>query len=111
MTDNIVPKHVLSNPVAEDYMFADPNNIFMDLFKNEFDTTWMINTEQKTFSIIEPEKETIDNGLVVYNYNKQKFRSDDFTNVHNGKHILCAIYTHLILLQISENHFYNASSN
>jgi|688.fasta_scaffold209315_2 hypothetical protein len=85
---NYIPKHVSSSPVTEDYIFTDPNNIFMDLFKNEFDTTWMRNTEQKTFSIIEPEKETIDDGLVIYNYNKQKFRSDDFTNVHNGKHIL-----------------------
>jgi hypothetical protein len=90
MTNNDIPKHISSSPVTEDYIFTDPDNIFMDLFKNEFDTTWMINTEQKTFSIIEPENKVNadDDGLVIYNYNKQKFRSDDFTNVHNGKHIL-----------------------
>jgi hypothetical protein len=70
-------------------MLVDPDNIFMDLFNDELDTTWMINNEQRTFSIIRPEEDKCaDDGSVIYNYNKQKFRCDDFTNVHDGKHIL-----------------------
>ena len=37
MTNNDIPKHISSSPVTEDYIFTDPDNIFMDLFKNEFD--------------------------------------------------------------------------
>jgi len=74
------------------YLFDDPDNIFMDLFFNRFDTTWMGNTEQRQFTFIEPELKTnaTDDGTVIYNYNKEKFRSDDFTSTHNGLHILFA---------------------
>lgn len=90
MIDKNIPPHISSYLTEKDYLFSDPDNIFMDLFKDEFDTTWMCNTDQKIFTFIEPETKTdaVDDGLVIYNYNKQKFRSDDFTNIHNGKHIL-----------------------
>lgn len=64
--------------------------IFQDIFENKFDETWMHGISDKVFTIIPPEiqNNVTDDGSVVYNFNKQKFRCDDFTENHNGKHVL-----------------------
>jgi hypothetical protein len=69
--------------------FSDPN-----LFNNTFDTTWMWGTEDDDYSqeltIIPVEGDTPDDGEILYSYNKDGFRSDNFTSNHDGTHILFA---------------------
>lgn len=76
-----------------DFIFNyDP--IFDDLFHNKFDITWQKNLPDidpnRVFSIIDPELKSggIDDKTITYQYNKDSFRSDGFTNNHDGKHIL-----------------------
>jgi hypothetical protein len=63
--------------------------IFNDLINNQFDLAWHYGVEKnKTYSIVSAEKDTKDDGSVVYNYNSELFRSDEFIKNHNGQHIL-----------------------
>lgn len=69
------------------------NIIFNDLLGDTFDVTWNLNLsnpQNKIFSIIPPElnKEIVDDKSVLYQYNEDFFRSDNFKTVHDGKHIL-----------------------
>lgn len=62
-----------------------------DIFENRLDTTWMGFYEPGhdyscEMSIIPVEHGGIDDGTFTYKYNKQGFRSDDFTRSHSGKH-------------------------
>jgi len=79
------------------YVFKDfnintsQNKIFDDLYGRDFDLTWQknLNPRPKVFSIIQPEEGVaIDDGSVLYEYNEQGFRSDDFKKNHDGKHVL-----------------------
>lgn len=63
-----------------------------DVFFDELDTTWMKGMPQKTrtFTIL-PMEYAEDDGTVFYEYSEDCFRSDRFTNEHNGKlHVLFA---------------------
>jgi hypothetical protein len=66
--------------------------IFDDILNDQFDITWQKNipSDSKVFSIIDPELQSgaIDDGSVIYQYNKDFFRCDNFKKVHDGKHIL-----------------------
>lgn len=69
-----------------------------DVFAKDFDLTWMFNNHKehintKQFSIIPMERLSDgrkDEGDVLYVYNNENFRCDDFTSSHNGTHILFA---------------------
>lgn len=67
-----------------------------DLFDDNFDISWQqeLSKDIKTFTIIPPEIKAdpnlIDDKSIVYIYNNESFRSDDFITNHNGKHILFA---------------------
>ena len=75
-------------------IIPNESSIVGDIFLNRFDTTWhhrrkRDNPEQRVWSLIEGEQAE-DDGLVSYVYNDEYFRSDNFTNVHNSRHILFA---------------------
>jgi len=76
---------------TEEYYFPK-YEIFDDILNDVFDITWQkgLPKESRVFSIIDPEIKSgcVDDGTVVYQYNKNFFRSDDFKRVHDGKHIL-----------------------
>jgi hypothetical protein len=66
-----------------------------DLFLDEFDVTWMElyrseSGSYKTSLTVLPTEgnDALDDGRVVYNFNHDSFRSDDFIKNHTGKHIL-----------------------
>ena len=77
-----------------------------DIFTDEFDTTWAMGYDnwKSEWTVIPPEKKQLtkatmlkqgfflkghDDKEVIYNFNNEKFRSDDFISDHNGKkHIL-----------------------
>lgn len=66
------------------------NSVFNDLYGYKFDNSWHNNFGEetgKTYSII-PGEDATDDGDVKYIYNSENFRSDNFTEIHNGKHIL-----------------------
>jgi len=75
-----------------DYDFLiDNNSLYNDLQSEKFDIDWQKNFDEpiKTCTILPQEKHHIeDDKTVVYNFNNELFRSDDFTNVHDGQHIL-----------------------
>lgn len=78
--------------LPEDYLFSF-DRIFDDLYENDFDLTWQkyLDPRPKVCTIIDPEVQyTKDDGSVIYNYNEQSFRSDDFISGHLGKHVLFA---------------------
>ena len=74
----------------------DGHPVFLDanLFQNDFDRTFMEWEETGDYSrevslgIGEPEK--LDDGTVLYSYNNEGFRSENFSKDHNGQHILFA---------------------
>lgn len=66
-----------------------------DLFLNKFDVTWMESFRDEsgsyktTLTILPTEgPDSVDDGRVIYNFNHDSFRSDDFTKTHSGTHIL-----------------------
>lgn len=70
------------------------NGIVEDIFSNGFDITWhhghrRDNPTQRVWSHIEYEQGP-DDGTVSYVFNNEYFRCDEFTNIHNGRHILFA---------------------
>lgn len=74
------------------------NSIFNcapDLFLNEFVNPWSESfvhesgSYKKTLTILPTEgPDTVDDGRIVYNFNHDGFRSEDFTKTHTGIHIL-----------------------
>ena len=80
----IDPKNRDGNPVFED----------SNLFQDDFDRTFMDWKESGDYSIDLAvgigEDERHDDGTVTYSYNKEGFRSDNFSRVHDGIHILFA---------------------
>lgn len=64
-------------------------NLLPDVFQNEFDLTWMAGLPEykKEYTII-PIEQAEDDGKVIYSYNGQGFRADDFKETHDGMHIL-----------------------
>lgn len=73
-----------------DYIFTYNNFLFSDIFLDKFNLTWLENEEKKEFSIIPSESQQgiIDDKSIIYKYNTDMFRSDDFKIKHSGKHIL-----------------------
>ena len=75
-----------------DYSFLlNDTKLFNDLQSEKFDLDWqnLTNEPIKTCTILPQEMDhTEDDKTVVYNFNNELFRSDDFTNVHDGQHIL-----------------------
>ena len=70
------------------------SNVVEDIFANKFDITWhhshrRDNPNQRVWSRIEYEHSE-DDGTVSYVFNNEYFRCDEFTKVHNGRHILFA---------------------
>jgi hypothetical protein len=83
-----------------------------DVFFNQFDITWateennpnslLINADALTHKIadrtwdkipiedIKLDHKNCKNDNIIYKYNNEYFRSDDFTNVHDGLHVLFA---------------------
>jgi len=68
-----------------------------DVFSSEFDITWAFDDRHNksktlTMNVVEsPNESLIDDGSVIYNYNNEWFRSEDFSKEHNRKfHILFA---------------------
>jgi hypothetical protein len=70
-----------------------------DVFLNIFDITWAKNLESnasKKLTIVpvelnNPNNKVVDDGSIIYNYNNEWFRSDDFTTQHPQKyHVLFA---------------------
>jgi hypothetical protein len=74
----------------------DGDSVFEDanLFQDDFDRTWMGWEQDGKYSrevslgIGEPQE--IDDGTVLYSYNNEGFRSEDFSKTHDGAHILFA---------------------
>jgi hypothetical protein len=63
--------------------------IFNDLLNNKFDLAWHYGREKnKKYSIVPPENNTEDDGTVIYEYNSELFRSEEFIKSHKGQHIL-----------------------
>lgn len=63
--------------------------VLNDLFNNKFDLSWHYGKDkQTTYSIVPGEFKPNDDGTVKYTYNSEYFRSEEFTKVHNGLHIL-----------------------
>jgi hypothetical protein len=65
-----------------------------EIFFNDFDYTWhmqykLSNSDIREWTIM-PNESAADDGSVVYKYNNDFFRCDDFTSSHDGKHILFA---------------------
>jgi hypothetical protein len=62
-----------------------------DMMFDEFDTTWahiQKYKDQRTFAVL-PIENAEDDGEVVYNFNNEFYRCDDFTDKHEpGKHVL-----------------------
>jgi hypothetical protein len=74
----------------QDTFFSAP-----DIFKNTLDITWMATSDQNKdytseYTILPVEPEVEDDGEVLYQFNKQGFRSDNFISSHEGTHILFA---------------------
>ena len=63
-----------------------------DVFNNEFDKTWFNNLEnknQRTFTIVPPEGPKVeDDGSVIYNYNSDFFRCDEFGSNNSKYHVV-----------------------
>jgi hypothetical protein len=78
----------------EDYLInLRDDELFDDLYEKDFNLGWLkfVDPKPEEFTIIEPEKPvTQDDGSVVYKYNQQGFRCNDFIINHNEKHILFA---------------------
>jgi hypothetical protein len=80
----INPRNKNNDPVFED----------ANLFQDDFDRTWMRWEQEGNYSreislgIGEPQE--VDDGTVLYSYNNEGFRSEDFSETHNGAHILFA---------------------
>lgn len=71
--------------------WATENNLINDLFINKFDTGWQLFLDEpiKTCTVLPPEHYNgIDDKSVIYNFNDELFRSDNFITKHDGKHIL-----------------------
>lgn len=79
----------MSEKVSNDYIIKLTEALY-DLDGNSFDIDWHMWDQRKSCSIIlqESSMNVKDDGRVVYNFNNEYFRSDDFINVHDGKHIL-----------------------
>jgi hypothetical protein len=64
-----------------------------DIFLNQFDITWAEGkTENKIFTKLPIEKieDSQDDGSIIYKYNDDFFRCDNFKKTHEGIHILFA---------------------
>lgn len=74
-----------------------------DVFLNELDITWMrgLSPMPEKLTIL-PAENALDDNTVTYSYNKQGFRSDNFTNNHQGK-------THILFAGDSEAEGYGAN--
>jgi hypothetical protein len=72
-----------------DTVFEDPN-----LFQNDFDRTWMDwkkdGDYSREVSLGSGESEEVDDGTILYSYNKEGFRSDNFYKTNDEIHILFA---------------------
>lgn len=70
------------------------SNAVSEIFQDKFDVAWLqkyrdSGSTQREWGLIEGEHAE-DDGTVVYRYNNEFFRSDDFSTVHDGKHVLFA---------------------
>lgn len=77
-----------------DFKFRFFNGGIDDVFHNQFDITWAkvgpgMESFNKTLTLL-PIESAEDDGTVVYNYNNEFFRSDDFVAEHSEPHILFA---------------------
>lgn len=75
-------------------IFDKTSNVVEEIFNNNFDRTWQqglydSKDSQRVWSLI-PHEGQVDDGRVSYRYNDEYFRCDEFTNSHNGKHVLFA---------------------
>jgi hypothetical protein len=75
-------------------IFSSNSPIVSEVFSDTFDITWLYEhkvsgSDQKIWSIM-PGEQCDDDGTVSYKYNNEYFRSDDFTSVHSGAHVLFA---------------------
>lgn len=75
----------------KDFTF-NKTDLFDDLFEEKFDLSWHKNTESKVFTVTPSEIDmgVEDDQTVLYKYNNEFFRSDDFITEHVGTHILFA---------------------
>jgi hypothetical protein len=82
-----------ANPYMKEYIFEKSPNM-CDLYEDRFDITWSTSLEKtdKVFTILSSElllnKNLVDDKSIIYKYNNEFFRSNDFTANHDGKHIL-----------------------
>jgi len=80
----INPQNSNGDPVFED----------SNLFQNDFDRTFMEWRESGDYSrqltVGIGEDEEHDDGTVIYHYNNEGFRSENFSKIHKGSHILFA---------------------
>lgn len=70
------------------------SNAVSEIFDNNFDITWhrghkFYNPTQREWAVI-PGENSDDDGTVLYKYNNEYFRSDEFTDKHDGLHVLFA---------------------
>lgn len=86
----------MSDKKIDNYIL-DKIFIFNDLLNDDFDLDWQIVEKVKTCTILPQERRHIesvspslvfDDGKVIYNFNDDFFRSDNFTKIHDGEHIL-----------------------
>ena len=75
-------------------IFPNHTSVVADIFSNEFDITWHEEfkhngSTQKVWTRMRQEMAK-DDGTVSYKYNSEYFISDEFTNTHNGLHVLFA---------------------
>lgn len=80
----------MSDKNNNDFFFNQiKGNIFNDLLGNSFDLAWHYGREKgRLYSIVPSENNVTDDGSVKYFYNSELFRCDEFTNNHEGQHIL-----------------------
>lgn len=73
-------------------IFESNSPVVAEIFKNNFDYTWhypyFINgSDRKEWPLI-PGENSKDDGSVIYKYNSEYFRCDEFKSDHDGLHIL-----------------------
>lgn len=71
-----IPEHSFKSPSVQ------------DVFESKFDITWFANSEYPRELSIIPIENAKDDGTVIYKYNQDYFRCDDFKSEHAGKHIV-----------------------
>jgi hypothetical protein len=75
-------------------IFPGPSNVVSEIFQNKFDITWLqkyrdTESSQREWSLLAGENAE-DDGSVKYKYNNEFFRCDNFSQDHDGMHIVFA---------------------